>query len=176
MQSLLGRRELVLRPLARVGGSLGSCPTGEHKQTWALDHAPSQAVVAGRVLAVSPLPQMCGGHGPAPCFPQPTRSPLYDLIVAWLQLLSQIYVPDSRCTHPTPTHFPLPPNFDRTMLTWASSAAPTCYSSRILYRRQEHPAVCGHVPPLSTPSSNPAPSLVGLAHKCHKLHQGLCSS
>lgn len=54
----MGKRELVLGPQAGVGGSLGACPAGKHKQTWALDHAPSHAVAAARVLAVSPWPQM----------------------------------------------------------------------------------------------------------------------
>lgn len=59
----MGKRELVLRPQAGVGGSPGACPAGKHKQTWALDHAPMQAVAAGTVLALSPRPQMRGGHG-----------------------------------------------------------------------------------------------------------------
>lgn len=81
----MGKRELVLGPQAGVGGSLGACPAGKHKQTWALDHAPSHAVAAARVLAVSPWPQMCGGHGPL-LFPAAHTFPLYDLIATWLQL------------------------------------------------------------------------------------------
>lgn len=116
------KRGLVLRPQAGVGVPLG--PAQLESLSLALDYAPSLAVVAGRVLAGSPWPQMRGGHGPAPCSPQPTRSLCMISLLHGsnycLRFMS--LTPDA---HIQPlTHFPPPLNCNRSVLTWSSSAVP----------------------------------------------------
>lgn len=124
MQSPLGRRKLVLRSLAGNWGIPRALPNWRVKANVA--SRPCSITGCSSRKGLGCLPMATDAWWPWPCFLLSSAHtfPVYDLTAAWLQLPRQIYVPDSRCTHPTPTHSPPPLNFSRSMLTWASSAVP----------------------------------------------------